>query len=102
MPHIHANTLYPSHPSTFIDIHLEKLELDAAVSGDVRQRHLVERRQQQLHVREERFQLQLVVAAQGRVQTRIQARRLQWGSLINVQMQQLHSVLGRIVAHERT
>ena len=97
LSHVNAtHTCKHTIPITFIDIHLEKLELDAAVSRDVRQRHLVERRQQQLHVREERFQLQLVVAAQGRVQTRIQARRLQWGSLVNMQMQQLH------IAHERT
>ena len=56
--------------------HLVKLKFDAAVSGHVHQRQLVQRRQQQLHVRQPGLQHSLVTAAQGRVQPRVQARFL--------------------------
>ena len=56
--------------------HLEELELDAAVRAYVSKRQLVEGRQQELHVRQERCEAAHVVVAQGRVQTGINTRLL--------------------------
>ena len=57
--------------------HLKKLELDAPVSGYLYKGQLVEARQQQLHIWQERFEAAIAVIAQGRVQTRIETRLLQ-------------------------
>ena len=61
---------------TFALTRLENLQLDAAVGAHVREGQLVEARQQQLHVRQKRFQAAHVVIAQSRIQTGIQTRLL--------------------------
>ena len=59
-----------------IPVHLEQLELDAAVSLHVCEGQLVESRQQKLHVREERFEGACVVVTQSRIQSMIETRLL--------------------------
>ena len=59
-----------------VSAHLEQLELDSAVGLDVRQGQLVETGEQQLHVRQKRFEAVYVMVTQSRVQTGIQTRLL--------------------------
>ena len=60
---VHAGVIISQHHQISPTAHLVKLELDAAVSGYVREGQLVERRQQQLHEREEGLQGGDVVVA---------------------------------------
>ena len=56
--------------------HLKQLEPNSAVGLDMREGQLVEPRQQQLHVRQKRFEGAYVMVTQSSVQTGIQTRLL--------------------------